>query len=390
MKRFIIAVMDSLGVGELPDAADYNSIGANTLGHIAEYEKLSIPNLCALGMANILPLAGQTPAASPKAAWGKMAASSAGMDTTSGHWEISGIILANRLPTYPQGFPDEIIDPFRKAIGRDILGNCPASGTQIIEDLGEEHLATGSPIVYTSADSVFQVAAHEAIIPPDDLYKICRIARGLLQGKHAVGRVIARPFVGNAKDGFRRTENRRDFSLIPPAGCLLEQCRRSGIPVISIGKIYDIFAGCHIDKAYPGHNNAESAQSLLRALAENQDGFIFANFVDFDTLYGHRNDTIGYGKAIERFDAYLPELLSALSDDDILVICADHGNDPSSPSPDHNREYVPLLVYGAKIKPVCLGIRSTFADLGRTAAEYLGAGDFTVGKSFLKEIIRED
>lgn len=387
MKRFIIIVLDSLGVGALPDAAEYNSVGANTLGHIAAARQLKIPQLRQLGLANIIPLDNVPSINAPLAAYGKMAARSAGMDTTSGHWEISGILLEQRMPTYPHGFPPEIIKAFETAIGREVLGNCVSSGTEIIQRLGPEHVRTGKPIVYTSADSVFQLAAHEDIIPVEQLYKMCQIARSILTGPHGVGRVIARPFIGNADDGFTRTGNRKDFSLQPPPGNLLEQVAKKGLPVISVGKIYDIFAGSHITKAYEGHNNAQSAASVLQALQENDHGLIFVNFVDFDMLYGHRNDLPGYAAAIEHFDEFLAQLLPALASDDILAICADHGNDPSTPGTDHNREYVPLLVYGAKVAPGNLGIRTTFADLGQTAAAYLETEPLAAGESFLTEIL---
>ena len=388
MNRFIIIVLDSLGVGELPDAAEYNSVGANTLGHIAAGQQLSIPHLRQLGLANIIPLDKVEPVEAPLAAYGKMAASSAGMDTTSGHWEISGILLPQRMPTYPHGFPQPIISALEQAIGRGVLGNCVASGTEIIQRLGAEHLHTGKPIVYTSADSVLQIAAHEDIIPVTQLYAMCQAARSIMSGPHGVGRIIARPFVGNVQEGFTRTGNRKDFSLQPPVGNLLQQVAQKGLPVISIGKIYDIFAGSNITRVYEGHNNEQSAASVLWALQENDQGLIFANFVDFDMLYGHRNDLAGYAAAIERFDEFLGALLPALAPDDILAICADHGNDPSTPGTDHNREYVPLLVYGAKVAPQNLGVRATFADLGQTAADYLGAAPVPAGQSFLAELVK--
>ena len=386
MRRFIIVVLDSLGVGALPDAAAYSSLGTNTFGHIAESAPMNIPNLQRLGIGNVLPLANVPPAEAPAAAWGKMAALSAGMDTTCGHWEICGIILDKPFPVFPHGFPLEIIEPFCEAIGTDILGNIPASGVEIIQRLGVNHMATGRPIVYTSADSTFQIAAHESVIPVERLYEICRIARKMLRGPYNVGRVIARPFIGSAEDGFTRTENRRDFSVQPPAGGLMEHCYRSYVPVISVGKIYDIFAGQYIDKAYEGHNNKQSEESLLQALEEQEEGFIFANFVDFDTLYGHRNDVDGYRRAIEEFDLWLPDLTAKIGKEDILVICADHGNDPTSPTYDHSREYVPLLVYGPQVRPHHLGIRASFADLGQTAAEYLRTAPLAAGVSFLPDL----
>jgi len=390
MKRFIIAVLDSVGVGALPDAERYDSLGANTLGHVAEHTHLSLPNLQKLGLGNILPLNKVPPAEPPLAAWGKMAESSAGMDTTTGHWEMAGLLLDKPMPTFPDGFPQGFIDDFCSRIGRGVLGNKTASGTRIIDELGREHLETGKLIVYTSADSVFQIAAHESVVPPEQLYEYCRIARELLVGDLAVGRVIARPFVDDYRGGFIRTENRRDFSLAPPPGGLLANCRAAGRPVVAVGKIGDVFAGQDISIAMPGHNNRQSAASLVRALKSPVAGLIFANFVDFDTLYGHRNDLEGYRSALEEFDTMLPQLLEELQDEDILALCADHGNDPSTGGSDHNREYVPLLVCGLLVRPVPLGVRPTFADLGQTAAEYLGVAPLPAGRSFLREILCEE
>ena len=389
MKRFIIVVLDSVGCGALGDAFKYNSEGANTLGHIAASRPLNIPNMHSMGLGNILPLCHLPALAQPKAAYGCMAARSAGMDTTTGHWEIAGLILDKPLPTFPQGFPEDLIQEFSARIGSLVLGNCVASGTQIIKDLGEEHMRTGYPIVYTSADSVFQIAAHESIIPIERLYEICEIAREILQGDYGVGRVIARPFVGNSKDDFSRTENRRDFSLHPAPGGLLEQVESVGLPVVSIGKINDIFAGCNISHRMEGHNNQQSMDSLYQALETIDQGLIFANFVDFDMLYGHRNDVEGDAAALDSFDAGLAKVFNLLQADDILAICADHGNDPTTVKTDHDREYVPLLVYGDAIHPVDLGIRASFADLGQTAAEYLGAKPIPYGTSFLGQILKK-
>lgn len=388
-KRFIILVLDSVGAGAAPDAETYGCPNANTLGHVVAAGGLSLPCLEALGLGNILPLPGIPPQAQPKAAWGKMRPIGAGMDTTSGHWEIAGTPLRQPLPTYPHGFPKELLEAFTAATGRGILGNLVGSGVEIIQALGEEQLRTGDLILYTSVDSVFQLAAHEESIPPEQLYEYCCIARKLLRGDHAVGRVIARPFLGNQQEGFVRTENRRDFSLEPPAGNLLEACQRAGLPVTAIGKIRDIFAGQHMDSILPGHNNQESMSSLLQAVQSPGEGLIFANFVDFDTLYGHRNDVEGYGAALVRFDQALPQVLSTLGKGDILAITADHGNDPSSPSSDHSREFVPLLLTGPGVLPVCLGIRGSFADLGQTAADYLGLSPLPTGASFLKKLFPE-
>lgn len=388
MRRIIINVMDSVGVGALPDAADYHSLGANTLGHISEHSDLRLPAMQKLGIGNILPLKTVPPADKPLAAYGKMASRAAGMDTTSGHWEIAGLPLLKPLPTYAQGFPPQVIAAFSAAIGRGVLGNRVASGTAIIRELGEEHIKTGWPIVYTSADSVFQIAAHEDIYAPEQLYEICRKARAILQGEHGVGRVIARPFVGSSAEDFRRTENRRDFSLPPPPGGLLEQVRAAGLLVTAIGKIADIFAGQDIDISLAGHSNAESMASLYQALAQPGGGLIFSNFVDFDALYGHRNDVAGYAAALREFDAGLPRALELLRPDDMFVLTADHGNDPLSPGTDHNREYVPLLVCGERVNAVPLGSRASFADLGQTAAAYLGAGALPAGESFLHQLLR--
>ena len=374
-------------MGAAPDAQRYASEGANTIGHVAEQYPLALPCLQRLGLGNILPLLNVPPHPQPLAAWGRMHPAGAGMDTTSGHWEIAGTPLPQPLPTFSQGFPPEIMEPFCAMTGRGVLGNCPASGVEIIENMGAEQMSSGKLIVYTSADSVFQVAAHEDVVPPELLYEYCRMARSLLTGKYAVGRVIARPFRGDTETGFVRTENRRDFSLEPPAGGLLQICQEAGLNVTAIGKIHDIFAGRHMDIVLPGHNNRESMDSLWQAVAESPEGLVFANFVDFDMLYGHRNDGEGYARALERFDTELPQILNALHEEDILAICADHGNDPTTPSSDHSREDVPLLVYGADVKPVPLGERRSFADLGQTAAEYLGLPSLSAGSSFLSDII---
>lgn len=386
MKRVILIVLDSVGIGELPDAAKYGDVGSNTLGHIAEKIKISLPNLTSWGLGNIIPLPNIPPANEPLAAWGKMASASCGKDTTSGHWEIAGLVLDHPLPTYPQGFPDEVIRPLGEAIGRDILGNIVGSGVQIIDDLGEEHMRTGRPIVYTSADSVFQIAAHEKIIPLAELYRICEIARKILTGPHGVGRVIARPFDGEPGH-FYRTANRHDFSLAPPPGGLTQVLAEAGTEVVSVGKIADIFAGVGISRRLPGSRNAESIAGIKEAMDTCVHGLIFANLIDFDMLYGHRNDVGGYGQALEYFDSELPGIIAKLEPDDMLAVTADHGNDPTTPSTDHSREYVPLLIYGKKFKKATLGIRPTFADLGATISDYLGAKELPAGKSMLDELI---
>lgn len=391
-RRVILIVLDSVGAGEAPDAAAYGDVGSNTLGNIAAaMGGLHLPNLQKLGLGNILPLAGVPAVAEPAGAFGRMQEISCGKDTTAGHWELAGTPLLNPLPTYPHGFPAELLAEFERQIGRGTLGNIPASGTVIIEQLGEEHLRTGKPIVYTSADSVFQIAAHEEIIPLPQLYEMCQIARRLLVGEHGVGRVIARPFVGQP-GSFKRTANRRDFSLPPPAGNLLETVQAAGLPVVAIGKIHDIFADRHIDFSYPTKDNADGMQTILATMAKHSTGLIWANLVDFDMQFGHRNDVAGYAAALEAFDAWLPQLLAQLQPADLLLITADHGNDPTTSSTDHSREYVPVLASGAMVAGGRdLGIRPSFADLGATAADYLGAGKLPAlpaGNSFLPYIIQ--
>lgn len=391
-RRVILIVLDSVGAGEAPDAAAYGDVGSNTLGNIAAaMGGLHLPNLQHLGLGNILPLAGVPAMAEPAGAFGRMQEISCGKDTTAGHWELAGTPLLNPLPTYPHGFPAELLAEFERQIGRGTLGNIPASGTVIIEQLGEEHLRTGKPIVYTSADSVFQIAAHEEIIPLPQLYEMCQIARRLLVGEHGVGRVIARPFVGQP-GSFKRTANRRDFSLPPPAGNLLETVQAAGLPVVAIGKIHDIFADRHIDFSYPTKDNADGMQTILTTMAKHSTGLIWANLVDFDMQFGHRNDVAGYAAALEAFDAWLPQLLAQLQPADLLLITADHGNDPTMSSTDHSREYVPVLASGAMVAGGRdLGIRPSFADLGATAADYLGAGKLPAlpaGNSFLPYIMQ--
>ncbi|QGP94053.1 Phosphopentomutase [Neomoorella glycerini] len=385
--RVIVIVLDSVGVGELPDAAKYGDEGSNTLGNIAAAVEMHLPNLARLGLGNILPLKGIAPVAAPAAAYGKMASRTAGKDTTSGHWELAGLILERPFPLYPRGFPPEIIEPFEKAIGRKVLGNKPASGTVIIEELGAEHIRTGYPIVYTSADSVFQIAAHEDVIPVQELYRYCKIARQLLTDEHAVGRVIARPFVGEPGHFFR-TDRRQDFSLEPPRPTLLDAVMNAGLQVMAVGKIKDIFAGRGISRWIHTHDNMDGVDQTRNFIRESNRGLIFTNLVDFDMRYGHRNDVAGYAAALEAFDRRLPELLEALNEKDVLVLTADHGCDPTTPSTDHSREYVPLLVYGNCIQPVDLGVRSTFADLGATVAELLGVPYDLAGESFASMLMK--
>ncbi|WP_406678719.1 phosphopentomutase [Moorella sp. ACPs] len=387
MDRVIIIVLDSVGVGELPDAGKFGDEGSNTLGNIAAAVDLHLPNMARLGLGNIIPLKGIAPAGAPAAAYGKMASRTAGKDTTSGHWELAGLILERPFPLYPHGFPPEIIEPFEKAIGRKVLGNKPASGTVIIEELGAEHMRTGYPIVYTSADSVFQIAAHEDIIPVQELYRYCKIARQLLTGEHAVGRVIARPFVGEPGH-FIRTDRRQDFSLEPPRPTLLDAVINAGLQVMAVGKIKDIFAGRGISRWIHTHDNMDGVDQTCNFMREGGRGLIFTNLVDFDMRYGHRNDVAGYAAALEAFDRRLPELLEALNENDVLVLTADHGCDPTTPSTDHSREYVPLLVCGRQIRPVNIGVRPTFADLGATVADLLDVPYNLAGESFASILVK--
>ncbi len=387
--RVALIVLDSLGIGAMPDADAYGDAGRDTLGHIAEQCALRVPNFLRLGLANIRPLKGLDPVALPDGAYGKAALRSPGKDTTAGHWEMAGIILDQPFPVYPHGFPPEIISKFEQAAGRKILGNFPASGTEIIKQLGEEHLRTGFPIVYTSGDSVFQIAAHEEVIPPDELYRMCRIARELLQGRHRVGRVIARPFEGKP-GAFRRTERRHDYAVEPPRPMLLDMVREAGLEVVGVGKIPDIFLNRGISRALPGHNNRESLESTAAALGEVKEGLIFTNLVDFDMLYGHRLDVQGYARAIEAVDAFLPQLLATLRSRDILILTADHGCDPLGPSTDHSREYVPILATGQGVRRgVDLGTRASLSDIGATIAENFGLA-LPHGTSFLSLLVAQD
>ena len=379
-------VLDSAGIGEMPDAGDWGDSGADTFGNVLKNRKVELPNLQQLGLGNIRPLDGVPAIESPIGSFGKCTLKSNGKDTTTGHWEMAGIILDKAFPTYPNGFPARIIDEFiSKADVPGILGNVPASGTEIIKELGEEHLRTGKPIVYTSADSVFQVAAHEEIISIDRLYEICEIARGILQGEEKVGRVIARPFLGSNAADFKRTENRHDYAVPPPQN-LLPLLRDAGLDVICIGKIASIYDSVGVTEDLVAKNNDQTVEQTIKALNAESKGLIFSNMVDFDMLYGHRRDTEGYAKALERFDSQLPDIFEAMNDDDLLILTADHGNDPTFPGSDHTREYVPLLVYGRNARPgVDLGTRGSLADIGQTIAENFGL-TLDAGLSFLKEI----
>lgn len=386
VRRVVLITLDGCGIGELPDAARYGDVGANTLGHVAEAcGGLDLPHLQALGLGNILDLPGAPPVIAPQGGWGRMAEASAGKDTTTGHWELAGIIEPNPLPTYPTGFPEEIIAALRRETGLDFLGNIAASGTEILKELGDEHLRSGRPIVYTSADSVFQVAAHEEVIPVERLYEICRAARRILD-PYRIGRVIARPFVGDAPENYRRTANRHDFSLSPTAPTILDGMTAAGIPVFGVGKIRDIFAGCGIGDYVYSSDNRDGMAKTLTALAAMERGLIFTNLVDFDMLYGHRLDAKGFGQALEEFDRWLPECRAALKAEDLLIVTADHGCDPTTPGSDHTREYVPLLVWSpAMTRGTALGVRTSFADVAATLAEAYGL-PVGAGKGFLGEL----
>ena len=383
--RIILIVLDSAGIGEMPDSAAYGDAGADTIGHTLASRTVRIPNLQQLGLANIRKLAVPS-ITNPLGIYGRAATLSKGKDTTTGHWEMSGIITSNPFPTYLNGFPPRVIEKFEKAIGRKVLGNKPASGTEIIKELGEEHIKTGFPIVYTSADSVFQIAAHEEIVPLKQLYEWCEIAREQLAGEDQVARVIARPFVGEPGN-FRRTEARQDYAIDPPETMLLDIVKASGLTVSAIGKIGSIFCHRGTTEELKAGNNEASVDQTLHALKETDSGFIFTNLVDFDMLYGHRNDVVGYANALERFDERLAEIQAAMRDNDLLIISADHGCDPTDISTDHTREYVPILAWGKKInRDVNLGIRNSLADIGQTIAENFGLR-LQAGQSFLKEIV---
>ena len=385
MKRLFIIVLDSVGIGALPDAARFGDAGADTMRRISANENFSVPNMRALGLGNITGLSYLGVAEAPLAAYGRCAERSMGKDTTVGHWEIAGLISEEPLPTYPGGFPEEVISAFSQAVGRGVLCNKPYSGTDVIRDYGEEHLATGKLIVYTSGDSVFQIAAHEAVVPTETLYEYCKIARRILSGKHSVGRVIARPFAGEA-GAFYRTAGRRDFSLEPRGGTLLDALSGAGLDVISVGKISDIFAGRGITEAVHSHGNEECMAAALALAARDFHGLCFINLVDFDMKYGHRNDITGYASALSHFDAWLPGFISKMRKDDMLVITADHGCDPGDASTDHTREYTPLLVLGEGVRALDLGTRESFADIAATAAEAFGVSANIAGKSFYADI----
>jgi len=386
-KRFILIILDSVGIGELPDADRYGDVGSNTLVNTARaVGGLSVPYLAALGLGNIASIPGVPPTKNPQGNYGKMAERSTGKDSTSGHWELMGLVTERTFPTYPEGFPPDVIGPFEQAVGRKVLGNKAASGTEIIEELGQEHLQTGRPIVYTSADSVFQIAAHVDVIPLKELFRMCRVVREQLQGRHGVGRVIARPFTGSA-GRFQRTSDRRDFSLPPHGETVLDQLKEAGWPVVGVGKIEDLFAGRGLTEAIHTRNNAEGLVRLEEQMGLVDRGALLINLVDFDMLWGHRNDPQRYARGLEEFDHALEWFLPLLKADDLAVIAADHGNDPTTPSTDHSREHVPLLAFGPGLrKGVDLGVRGSFADVGATVAQRFRLRGTGQGRSFWTEI----
>lgn len=387
IRRVFLIVLDSCGVGQAPDAAEFSDQGADTMRTIAKSGRFEIPNLLRLGLGDIEGIDYLKKPSRRKAAVGKAAERSRGKDTTTGHWEIAGLVSESPMPTYPDGFPPEVISAFEEATGRKALCNKVYSGTQVILDYGQEHLRTGNPIVYTSADSVFQIAAHESVIPPEELYEICRKARALLTGKHAVGRVIARPFTGKYPD-FERTSRRHDFSLTPPRPTLLDAVSSAGLQCLAVGKIHDIFAGRGITEYVYTSGNEDGMEKTSAWADRDFHGLCFVNLVDFDSKYGHRRDIDGYASALSVFDRWLGGFMKHLGEEDVLMITADHGCDPGYKGTDHTREYIPVIVYGKKIRPVKLGVRESFADLGATAAELLGVPLETSGKSFAKEILR--
>jgi len=384
-RRIIWIVLDSVGVGEMPDAAAYGDAGSDTLGNIARLRGLKLPNLCRLGLGNLKPIPQLPLATSPEGAFGRCTLASPGKDTTTGHWEMAGIHLIKPFPLFPHGFPPEVIQEFERRTGCSVIGNKAASGTEIIKELGEEHMRTGAVIVYTSADSVFQIAAHEGIVPIPELYRMCEIARDILRGPYEVGRVIARPFEGEPGH-FQRTANRHDYAVPPPAGMLLDQLHDRQVNIYSVGKIFDVFLGRGINEHVKTKTNADGMARTLEAMKAESQGLIFVNLVDFDQQYGHRNDVEGYGAALEEFDRWLPQFRAAMNDGDLAILTADHGCDPTTPSTDHSREYTPLLAFGPRVKQsIDLGLRATLSDMGQTIAENFGTS-IAQGTSFLKDI----
>ena len=389
MKRIFLIVLDSFGIGAMADSEGFGDVGVNTLAACATSDALKIPNMIAAGLGNIDGVTCLPKTDAPTGAYARLAEQSMGKDTTIGHWEIAGIISPDPLPTYPDGFPDEVLEPFKAATGRGILANAPWSGTAVIQEYGQAHVETGGLIVYTSADSVFQIAAHEAVVPLEQLYEYCHIARQQLQGKHGVGRVIARPFVGDAETGFRRTSNRHDYSLEPPKATMLDAIKAAGLESIAVGKIHDIFAGRGDTEHVYNQSNTHGMEHALRYADQDFNGLCFVNLVDFDMLYGHRRDIDGYAKALSEFDAWLPKLMEKLGDEDLVMITADHGCDPAyTVTTDHTREHVPLLILGKGVKSVDLGTRKSFADIAATVTELLGVDFDTPGVSFAKEVLK--
>jgi phosphopentomutase len=390
-KRVFLIVLDSVGIGELPDAAEYNDTGAHTLGHIAQkMNGLTVPNMASFGLGRIEKLQGVPAEENPAGYFGKMKEISVGKDTSTGHWEIMGLEVKTPFKTWPNGFPDSLIRPFTEKIGRGVLGNKPASGTEILDELGEQHMKTGDVIVYTSADSVFQVAAHEEIVPLEELYEICKVARELtLDDEHSVVRVIARPFIGQPGN-FTRTANRHDYSVSPPGKTVMNSLQDAGYASIAIGKISDIYAGEGVTESMKTKSNMDGVDKLLQTMKQDFTGLSFVNLVDFDALYGHRRNPLGYGEALEAFDKRLPEIIQSLREDDLLIITADHGNDPVHHGTDHTREYVPLMVYHKGMKHgQSLGVRGTFADLGATIADNFQVTRPEIGTSFLQQLTEE-
>ena len=388
MKRIFLIVLDSFGIGAMPDSESFGDVGVNTLAACATSPLLNIPNMVAAGLGNIDGVSCLPKAVSPTGAVARMQESSMGKDTTIGHWEIAGIVSPDPLPTYPNGFPQEVLDAFEEATGRGCLCNLPYSGTDVIRDYGQEHLDTGKWIVYTSADSVFQVAAHEELVPLEELYEACHKARNILRGKHGVGRVIARPFVGDKENGFKRTSNRHDYSLEPPKTTMLDAIKEAGLASIAVGKIHDIFAGYGDTEFVFNKSNANGMEHALHYANQDFTGLCFVNLVDFDMQFGHRRDIDGYAKALNEFDGWLPRLLEKLNEEDLVMITADHGCDPAyTATTDHTREYVPLLVLGKNVKPVNLGTRKSFSDIAATVTELLGVAYDCPGTSFASEIL---
>ena len=384
MKRVFLIVLDSFGIGEMPDAANYGDKGSNTLGTVAKSPEFSMPNMEKLGLFNIDGVTAKAPYAAPEGIFARMTEQSAGKDTTTGHWEIAGLISKKPMPTFPNGFPQEMLDEFSKAVGRKVLCNKPYSGTQVIQDYGDEHRKTGALIVYTSADSVFQIAAHEEVVPVEELYRDCEIARQMLQGNLGVGRVIARPFVGTSSGNYTRTSRRHDFSLEPPQDTMLDVLKEAEYDVIGVGKINDIFAGKGITEFVRTQDNADGIEKTMEYMERDFNGLCFVNLVDFDMLYGNRNDVPGYAKALTYFDQKLPKILSALEPEDVLMITADHGCDPGTPSTDHSREYTPFVMYGKNLPHgKNMGTRGSFSDIGATVLDYFGLSGNIAGESML-------